>query len=85
MAPFEDFFISGFKEAVGHLVAVAVRLGQVHKINLLLCIAVAIHWSKAGDNLQIKKEDTSKNQHSNLQVRHLAKNGLLVTVPNQYH
>ena len=52
MAAFEDLFVGGFEEAVGHFVAVAVRLGQIHQINLVLCIAIAVHGIEARDYLQ---------------------------------
>ena len=60
MAAFEDLFVGGFEEAVGHFVAVAVRLGQIHQIYLILCVAVAVHGSEARDNLREGRKRESR-------------------------
>ena len=55
MAALENFFIGGFEKAIGHFVAVAVRLGQIHQINLLFGIAIAVSWSEARYDLRERK------------------------------
>ena len=42
MAPLQDLLKGGLEETVGHLVSVAVRLGQVHQVDLVLLVAVPL-------------------------------------------
>ena len=42
VAPLQDLFKGSLEETVGHLVSVAVGLGQVHQVDLVLLVAVAL-------------------------------------------
>ncbi len=54
----QDLLVGGLEEAIGHLVAVAVRLGQVHQVDLALVVAVTLQRAEALQHLW-KKENTS--------------------------
>jgi hypothetical protein len=55
VASLENLLVGGLEEAVGHLVAVAVRLGQVHEVDLTLDVAVALLGIETGDRLKEKE------------------------------
>ena len=47
----ENFFKRGLEKTVGHLVAVAVRLREVHQVDLVLLVAVALLGGESSQGL----------------------------------